>query len=76
VRDIPIEQRASREVTHLAGCTAQSLHEEILITPETTPARNDAFDVTPAHLVTGLITEHGVIPATIEALAGLAKRLR
>ena len=36
----------------------------------------DAFDVTPAHLVTGLITEHGVIPATIEALAGLAKRLR
>jgi len=72
VRDIPIEQRSSREVTHLTGRTAQSLREEILITPETTPARNDAFDVTPAHLVTGLITEYGVIPATKEALAVLA----
>jgi methylthioribose-1-phosphate isomerase len=40
------------------------------------PRRNDAFDVTPAHLVTGLITEHGVIPATKEALAVLAQRLR
>ena len=76
VRDIPIEQRSSREVTHLSGRTAQSLREEILITPETTPARNDAFDVTPAHLVTGLITELGVIPATKEALAVLAQRLR
>lgn len=74
VRDIPIEQRSSREVTHLAGLTAQSLREEILITPETTLARNDAFDVTPAHLVTGLITEHGVIPATKEALAVLAQQ--
>jgi methylthioribose-1-phosphate isomerase len=76
VRDIPIEQRSSREVTHLAGRTEASLREEILITPETTPARNDAFDVTPAHLVTGLITEHCVIPATKEALAVLAQRLR
>ena len=76
VRDIPIEQRSSREVTHLAGRTAESLREEILITPETTPARNDAFDVTPAHLVTGLMTDHGVFSATKEALAVLAQRLR
>jgi methylthioribose-1-phosphate isomerase len=76
VRDIPIEQRLAREVTHLSGRTAQSLREEILITPETTPARNDAFDVTPASLVTGLITDHGVFSATKEALAVLARRLR
>ncbi|MDP1588850.1 MAG: S-methyl-5-thioribose-1-phosphate isomerase [Prosthecobacter sp.] len=76
VRDIPIEQRSSREVTHLVGRTEASLREEILITPETTAARNDAFDVTPAHLVTGLITEHGVFPATKAALSGLAQRLR
>lgn len=75
-RDIPIEQRLAREVTHLSGRTAQSLREEILITPETTPARNDAFDVTPASLVTGLITDHGVFSATKEALAVLARRLR
>jgi len=76
MRDIPIEQRSSREVTHLVGRTEASLREEILITPETTAARNDAFDVTPAHLVTGLITEHGVFPATKAALSGLAQRLR
>ncbi len=69
IRDIPIEQRASREVTHVSGRGADASTAEVLITPDTTPARNDAFDVTPAGLVTGIITENGVFPATKEGLA-------
>jgi len=47
----------------------------VLITPAITGARNDAFDVTPAGLVTGLVTEHGVFEATKKALGELAQRL-
>lgn len=75
VRDIPIEQRSAREVTHMPGRTQTSLREEVLITPAITGARNDAFDVTPAGLVTGLVTEHGVFEATKKALGELAQRL-
>jgi methylthioribose-1-phosphate isomerase len=68
---IPIEQRDAREVTHIAGWTAASERVEVRLTPEGSPAANYAFDVTPARLVTGLITERGVCPASREGLLGL-----
>ncbi|OYW75500.1 MAG: S-methyl-5-thioribose-1-phosphate isomerase [Verrucomicrobia bacterium 12-59-8] len=75
IRDIPIEQRSAREVTHMPGLNTAGVREEVLITPEGTQARNDGFDVTPASLVTALVTEHGVFPATAAALQQLqAKR--
>jgi len=74
IRDIPIEQRSGREVTHLAGRDPEGHRTEVLLAPATTAARNDAFDVTPAALVTALITEHGPISATPAALRGLMTR--
>ena len=59
IKEIPIEQRSGREVTHVAGLNAKGVREEVLICPEGTEARNDGFDVTPGRLVTELITEHG-----------------
>lgn len=75
VAGIPIEQRAEREVTHMVGRAVDGSRQEVLIAPEGTAARNDGFDVTPASYVTALITEHGVIPATAEALQALAQRI-
>ncbi|HWB51649.1 MAG TPA: S-methyl-5-thioribose-1-phosphate isomerase [Stellaceae bacterium] len=69
--DIPIEERGAREVTHIAGWTAQGERVEVRLTPDGSPAANYAFDVTPARLVTGLITERGVCPASREGLLGL-----
>jgi methylthioribose-1-phosphate isomerase len=69
--DIPIEERHAREVTHIAGWTDAGERVEVRLTPEGSPAANYAFDVTPARLVTGLITERGVCPASREGLLGL-----
>jgi methylthioribose-1-phosphate isomerase len=66
--EIPIEERPAREVTHIAGQGADGAVVEVRLTPAGTPAANPAFDVTPARLVTGLITEHGVLPADETAL--------
>jgi methylthioribose-1-phosphate isomerase len=71
VRDIPIEQRDQEEVTHISGKTAAGDILSVQLTPDGTPAANYAFDVTPARLVTGLITERGVCPASAEGLAEL-----
>lgn len=71
VRDIPIEQRSSREVTHLTGATEDGRVETVRLTPLGSHAANYAFDVTPARLVTGLITERGVCTANEAGLAGL-----
>jgi methylthioribose-1-phosphate isomerase len=68
---IPIEQRSPREVTHIAGWTAAGERVEVRLTPEGSPAANPAFDVTPARLVTGLITERGVCAASRGGLLGL-----
>jgi len=68
---IPIEERDPREVTHIAGWSDDGARREVRLTPEGTPAANYAFDVTPARLVTGLITERGVCPASREGLLGL-----
>ena len=70
-RDIPIEERDAGEVTHMTGRTADGAEASVTITPEGSPAANYAFDVTPARLVTGLITERGVCGASAEGLAAL-----
>ena len=75
VRDIPIEQRDAGEVTHISGKTAAGEVVSVQLTPDGTPAANHAFDVTPARLVTGLITERGVCAASREGLAGLFPEL-
>ena len=71
VRDIPIEQRDTVEVTHMTGRTAGGDVETVEIVPAGSPAANFAFDVTPARFVTGLITERGVCSASKDGLAGL-----
>lgn len=69
--EIPIEERDAREVTHISGRTAAGAAAEVQVTPEGSPARNWAFDVTPARYVTALVTERGVCPATESGLAAL-----
>ena len=69
--EIPIEQRSAAEVTHLRGKTASGAVAEIQVTPDGSPACNYGFDVTPARLVTGLITEKGVCAASEDGLKGL-----
>jgi methylthioribose-1-phosphate isomerase len=68
---IPIEQRAESEVAEISGRTADGRIERVGLLPDGSPARNDAFDVTPARLVTGLITERGVCEATRAGLLSL-----
>ena len=74
VAEVPIEQRAAEEVTHVVGVNEDGRRQSVRISPVASPARNDAFDVTPARLVTGLITELGVVEATPEALAQLRRQ--
>lgn len=70
VREIPIEERGAREVTHIQGLEEQSGRVfEVRLTPDCSPAANYAFDVTPARLVTGLITERGVLEASAESIS-------
>ncbi len=69
VAGITIEERGTEEVTHMSGLTDAGTIVRIQVTPTGSPVLNYAFDVTPAALVTGLITERGVFPATREALA-------
>jgi methylthioribose-1-phosphate isomerase len=71
VAGIPIEERDEREVTHVVGRAANGTVIAVDVTPEGTRAANYAFDVTPARLVSGLITERGVCSASREGLLGL-----
>jgi methylthioribose-1-phosphate isomerase len=70
LEEIPIEQRDASEVKYIYG-----LHEgavkKVLLTPVASPAANYAFDVTPARLVTGLITERGICQPSEEGVLGL-----
>jgi methylthioribose-1-phosphate isomerase len=68
-RDIPIEQRGGDEVATVTGRTGDGRIETVTVVPDGSPVVNYAFDVTPARLVRGLITERGVLPATRAALA-------
>lgn len=69
--EIPIEQRSGAEVSEMRGRTADGRLETVRIVAEGSPVANYAFDVTPAHLVTGLITERGVCAASADGLAAL-----
>jgi methylthioribose-1-phosphate isomerase len=71
VREIPIEERSCREVTHVTGADEAGDLRTVRIVSPGSPAANPAFDVTPARLVTGLITERGVAPASREGLLAL-----
>ena len=71
LREIPIEERSAREVTHLAGRLADGSIATVALTPEGSAAANPAFDVTPARLVTGIITERGVAEASEAGLRRL-----
>ena len=70
VAEIQIEERSPDEVATMTGRTADGRIETVRIAPVGTPMANYAFDVTPARLITGLITERGVIAASRAALAG------
>ena len=70
VAEIPIEERSGDEVATVTGRAADGRIETVRIAPEGTPVANYGFDVTPARLVTGLITERGVLDASRAALAG------
>ena len=67
---IPIEQRAADEVSFINGYL-DSEQVSVRLTPDNSPAANPAFDVTPARLVTGLITERGVCEASEEEMLNL-----
>jgi len=69
--DIPIEERSAVELTHITGRTASGAMETVRVVPEGSPALNLGFDVTPARLVTALITECGLCPANPTALQSL-----
>jgi methylthioribose-1-phosphate isomerase len=71
VREIPIEMRSEKEVTHMRGRLENGEMVVVNIAPENAVARNDAFDVTPAHLVDGIITERGVCAANEKDLQAL-----
>ncbi|MDJ0683186.1 MAG: S-methyl-5-thioribose-1-phosphate isomerase [Alphaproteobacteria bacterium] len=71
LREIPIEERAGEEVTKVWGKTEAGDVLQVQVTPDGSPAANPAFDVTPARLVTGLITERGVSAASAESLAAM-----
>ena len=68
---IPIEERDAREVTHMTGQLPDGSIATVAIAPEDSPAANYAFDVTPARLITGFITERGITPGSREGLAAL-----
>ena len=69
IAEIPIEQRDSSEVIEVSGVLANGENASVRLTPASTAAANYAFDVTPARLVTGLITERAVVQASSAEIA-------
>lgn len=69
--DIPIEERAAEEVTQIRGLGGSGEIECVRLTPALSPAANYGFDVTPARLLTGLVTERGVCEASADGLRRL-----
>src|SRR5215217_7184689 len=70
LKEIPIEQRSADEVATVTGRTADGSVATVRIVPDGSAVANYGFDVTPARLVTGLVTERGIIAPNREALAG------
>jgi methylthioribose-1-phosphate isomerase len=67
--EVPIEQREADEVATMTGRTADGRVETVRIVPGNSPVANYGFDVTPARLVSGLITERGIVAPRRDALA-------
>ncbi len=70
IKEIPIEQRTGNEVKYIQGLHNNKI-QQVLLTPKDSPAVNFAFDVTPARLITSLITERGICNATEEDILSL-----
>ncbi|MCH2023877.1 MAG: S-methyl-5-thioribose-1-phosphate isomerase [Saprospiraceae bacterium] len=70
IQEIPIEERDATEVQHIQGLLKGEI-KNVQLTPEKSPAANYAFDVTPANLVTGLITERGICEASEKGIKSL-----
>ena len=75
LREIPIEERDAEEVSHIPG-VCDGRRSVVRTTADNTPISNYAFDVTPARLVTGLITERGICDASEDGLLGLFPEMR
>lgn len=71
--DIPIEERSQDEVRFTWGWSDDGTFMRVRTVPEQSSGRNPAFDVTPAELVTGIITEKGVVSASVEGIASVAR---
>ncbi|MCD4814452.1 S-methyl-5-thioribose-1-phosphate isomerase [bacterium] len=70
LQEIPIEERGGEEVRKIQGVCDGEI-KQVLLTPKGSPVANYGFDVTPAHLVTGLITERGVCEAEERSILSL-----
>ena len=75
IKEIPIEERNETEVSNIQGKDETGYTTKVKVTPEGTLGANPAFDVTPARLITGLITEKGVCQASAEGLSTLFPNL-
>jgi len=69
-KEIPIESRSADEVRYAQGLVEGEIRH-VLLTPESAPVRNVAFDVTPPRLITGIITERGIVEPNEEAVYAL-----
>jgi methylthioribose-1-phosphate isomerase len=69
--EIPIEERSPQELTHATGRSADGAMVSVQLSAPGSPAANPAFDITPSRLVTGLITERGICPASEDGLLQL-----
>jgi methylthioribose-1-phosphate isomerase len=74
LRDIPVEERNGAEVTSMQAMDADNRIAQVRIVPDGTCAANPAFDVTPARLVTAIITDRGIAPASREGLHDLYRK--
>ncbi len=71
--DIPIEERSEDEVLYVWGWSDDGRFIRVRTAPASSPGRNPAFDVTPAHLITGILTERGLVPASAAGIASVAR---
>jgi len=72
-KDIPIEEREPTELSHIEGLDKDNKFQKVLIYPQKSKVLNLAFDITPAKLITGLITEKGICKASEKGLKELFK---
>ena len=73
IRDIPIAQRESEEVSYIQGLDENNIIKKVKIVPEGAQCANYAFDVTPAKYISKLITEKGIIDANLTSISKLKK---